>query len=112
MLDQSNKEFDASEVFTHLKNISKARKFPESIELILKLNVDPTQGDQNVRGTCILPAGTGQEVKVAVFADAVFHEQLAEAGCDIIGDEKLLKDISEGMAIPFDKIIATSEFMN
>lgn len=42
MLDQTNKEFGTDEVFTHLKNISKARKFPESVELILKLNVDPT----------------------------------------------------------------------
>ena len=49
--------------------MSKARNFPESVELILKLNVDPTQGDQNIRGTCILPAGTGKEVRVCVFAD-------------------------------------------
>ena len=59
MLDRVNKEFSVKEVFTQLNQISKERKFPESVELILKLNVDPTQGDQNVRGTCVLPAGTG-----------------------------------------------------
>lgn len=61
-------------MFPYLKQISKQRKFNESLELILKLNVDPTQGDQNVRGTCILPCGTGKEVKVCVFADKEFHE--------------------------------------
>ncbi len=55
-----------------MKEISQERKFEESFEVIVKLNVDPTQGDQNVRGTCILPAGTGQEVKVCVFAAEEF----------------------------------------
>lgn len=73
--------------------------------------MDPTQGDQNVRGTCVLPCGTGKEVKVCVFADKEFHESLAEMGCDVIGDEKLLRDISEGAALNFDKIISTPEHM-
>ena len=90
-----------------MKQVSKARKFPESVELILKLNVDPTQGDQNIRGTCVLPAGTGKEVKVCVFADKEFHEQLNEQGCDVLGDESLLKEIQDGGPIKFDKIIAT-----
>lgn len=73
--------------------------------------MDPTQGDQNVRGTCVLPAGTGKEVKVAVFADPQFTEQLQALNTDIIGDENLLKDIEKGL-IAFDKIIATPEFMS
>ena len=77
----------------------------------MKLNVDPTQGDQNVRGTCVLPQGTGQEIKVAVFADKEFHEQLRALGTDIIGDDELLKTITEG-EIKFDKIIATPEHMS
>ena len=76
----------------------------------MKLNVDPTQGDQNVRGTCVLPQGTGQEIKVAVFADKEFHEQLKALGTDIIGDDDLLKSITEG-EIKFDKIISTPEHM-
>lgn len=74
MMDSATKEFTVQEVFAHLKKISKERKFREGIELIIKLNVDPTQGDQNIRGTCVLPSGTGQEIKVAVFADKEFHE--------------------------------------
>ena len=78
--------------------------------MIIKLNVDPTQGDQNVRGTCILPAGTGKEVKVCVFAGMEFHEECKAAGADFIGNDAILKDLSEGI-IPFDKIIATPEHM-
>lgn len=78
--------------------------------MILKLNVDPTQGDQNVRGTCVLPAGTGKEVKVCVFAGEEFHEDIKAQGADFIGNDQILKDISEGI-IPFDKIIATPEHM-
>lgn len=58
----------------------------------------------------MLPAGTGKEVKVAVFADKEFHEQLNKLGVDIIGDDKLLKDVAEG-TVNFDKIIATPEHM-
>ena len=65
--------------------MSKERKFDESIEFCLKLNVDPTRGDQLVRGTCVLPSGTGKEVKVCVFAASDFHAELLEAGADIIG---------------------------
>ena len=69
----TQQEFDPLEVFKVAREISKERKFKESFEVILKLNVDPTQGDQNVRGTCVLPAGTGQEVRVCVFAGEEFH---------------------------------------
>ncbi len=111
MMDSVTKEYTVQEIFPKLKQISRERKFPESLELIIKLNVDPTQGDQNIRGTCVLPAGTGKEVKVAVFADREFHEQLLAMGTDIIGDDQLLKAIGEG-EIKFDKIIATPEHMN
>ena len=80
----------------------------ETIEAIVKLNVDPTKGDQMIRGTCILPAGTGKEVRVCVFADGEFHQQLKEVGADIIGDEHVLNDISNGI-LNFDKIICTSD---
>lgn len=61
-----------------------------------------------IRGTCILPAGTGKEIRVCVFADADFHAQLREAGADIIGDDNILTNIANG-EIAFDKIICTSE---
>ena len=77
-----------------MKEVSKERKFEESIELTLKLNVDPTQGDQNIRGTCVLPAGTGNEVKICVFTDEELHESAKAAGADFIGTDNLLKEIS------------------
>jgi large subunit ribosomal protein L1 len=61
-----------------------------------------------VRGTCILPAGIGKDIKIAVFADTEFHDTAKGAGADFIGDEDLLKDIADG-TIKFDKIIATAE---
>ena len=63
-----------------------------------------------MRGTCILPAGTGQTVRVCVFADKEFHEQLGVLGADVIGSDAVIKEMSEG-TINFDKIIATQEYM-
>lgn len=111
LLNLQNKEHDIQSVFSHVKEISKPRKFSESVELILKLNVDPTQGDQNVRGTCILPCGTGQQVRVLAFADKEFHSALEKEGCDLIGSEEIIKEIASGAELKFDKIIATQEFM-
>ena len=67
--------------------ISKERNFIESVETIVKLNVDPTKGDQMIRGTVNLPAGTGKEVKVCVFDDSAYHAELLEAGADLIGTD-------------------------
>ena len=106
----TKKEYEAAEIFQAVRSISKERKFKESFEVIVKLNVDPTQGDQNVRGTCVLPAGTGKEVKVCVFAGVEFHEEIKKEGADFIGNDQVLKEIGEGV-IPFDKIIATPEHM-
>ncbi len=61
-----------------------------------------------VRGTCILPAGVGKEVRVLVFSDMEFHAAAQEAGADLLGSEDVLKDISTGKC-DFDKIIATPE---
>lgn len=58
-----------------------------------------------------MPCGTGKEVKVCVFADKEFHEQLQAEGCDVIGDDDLLRKIGDGQPLNFDKIIATQEFM-
>ena len=105
-----NQEFASNEIFSKIDEISKERKFKESIEVILKLNVDPTKGDQMIRGTCVLPAGTGKEIKVCVFADSEFHDDLRAVGADVIGSEETIADIAEGK-IEFDKIICTQEFV-
>ena len=59
-----------------------------------------------IRGTCVLPAGTGKEVKVCVFADAEVHAELGEIGADLIGSDQVLADIADGK-IEFDKLICT-----
>lgn len=106
----SKKEYQPEEIFKKVKEFSKERNFTETMEAIIKLNVDPTKGDQMIRGTCILPAGTGKEVRVCVFADNEFHAQLKEVGADIIGDDSIFTDIQNG-TINFDKIICTQEFL-
>ena len=93
LLNKQSVDLEGVEIFTKTKEMSKERKFAESVDVVVKLNVDPTQGDQNVRGTCILPAGTGKEVKVCVFAGSEFHEDLKAQGADFIGDDQILKDI-------------------
>jgi len=73
---------------------------------MVKLGVDPTKGDQMIRGTCVLPAGTGKEVKVCVFADGEFHTDLKAVGADVLGNDQTLQDIGNGK-IEYDKIICT-----
>jgi len=63
-----------------------------------------------IRGTCILPSGTGKTVKVCVFADNEFHKDLLAVGADYIGNDQILTDIANGI-VPFDKIICTQEFI-
>ena len=67
MIEFMNKEHSEEEIFSAVRAVSKETPFLEAYELILKLNVDPTKGDQNIRGTCVLPAGTGKEMRVCVF---------------------------------------------
>lgn len=101
-----NKALPCKEAISQVKEISKERKFKESVEAIIRLNVDPKQGDQNIRGTCVLPAGTGKTVKVCVFADAEMESKVLEAGADVFGTADLIKQMGEGK-IDFDKLIAT-----
>lgn len=63
-----------------------------------------------IRGTCILPAGTGKNVKVLAFADGEFHDDLKAVGADLIGSDEIMNDIAKG-EVPFDKIICTPEFL-
>lgn len=101
-----NQELKCKEAIHQVKEISKERKFKESVEAIIRLNVDPRQGDQNIRGTCVLPAGTGKAVRVCVFADADMQDKVMEAGADVFGTTDLIKAMGEGK-IEFDKLIAT-----
>jgi large subunit ribosomal protein L1 len=85
-------------------------KFDETLELAIRLGVDPRQADQNVRGTVALPHGTGRSVRVAVFAKGDKEREATEAGADFVGGEDLVKKIQEGW-LEFDNAVATPDLM-
>lgn len=85
-------------------------KFDETIEVALNLGIDSKQSDQNVRGMCSLPNGTGKTIRVAVFAKGAKAEEARKAGADIVGDEDLAAKIQKG-EIDFDRCIATPDMM-
>jgi large subunit ribosomal protein L1 len=85
-------------------------KFDETIEIALNLGVDPRHADQMVRGVVTLPAGTGKDVRVAVFARGDKAEQATAAGADVVGAEDLMESI-QGGTIDFDRVIATPDMM-
>ena len=85
-------------------------KFDETVELAVRLGVDPRQADQNVRGTVVLPHGMGKAVRVAAFAKGEKEKEALEAGADFVGAEDLIKKITEGW-LDFDKAVATPDMM-
>ncbi|CAD7287801.1 50S ribosomal protein L1 [Campylobacter majalis] len=104
-----NKVYSISEGIDTVKTLSSA-KFVETVEIALKLNVDPRHADQMVRGSVILPAGTGKKVRVAVMAKDAKADEAKAAGADIVGDDDLVEDIQKGI-INFDVLIATPNLM-
>ena len=85
-------------------------KFDESIELAVRLGVDPRKADQIVRGTVALPSGTGKDVRVAVFANGEAAEAARAAGADHVGSDDLAAEVEGGM-LDFDVAIATPDLM-
>jgi large subunit ribosomal protein L1 len=85
-------------------------KFDETIEIAMNLGIDPRHADQNVRGTVLLPNGTGKALKVAVFARGDRAAQAKAAGADIVGAEDLAEKVQAGQ-IDFDRCIATPDMM-
>ena len=85
-------------------------KFDETIEIALNLGVDPRHADQMVRGVVTLPAGTGNDVRVAVFAKGAKADEATAAGADVVGAEDLMETI-QGGTIDFDRVIATPDMM-
>jgi large subunit ribosomal protein L1 len=85
-------------------------KFDETIEIALNLNIDPRKAEQNLRGTVMLPGGTGKSLRVAVFARGERAEEAKTAGADIVGAEDLAQKVQAG-EINFDRCIATPDMM-
>ena len=85
-------------------------KFDASVEIHVRLNVDPRQADQNIRTTVSLPHGTGKTIRVAVFAPEADHKAAQDAGADIVGDETFIAQL-EKEEINFDILVATPQFM-
>ena len=85
-------------------------KFDEGVDLAVRLGVDPKKADQMVRGTAVLPHGTGKKVRVLVFAKGQKEKEALDAGADIVGGEDLIEKISKGW-LEFDKAVATPDMM-
>jgi large subunit ribosomal protein L1 len=98
-----------NEALDKVKNLSTA-KFDETVELAVRLGVDPRKAEQIVRGTISLPSGTGKTNRVAVFASGEAAQAARDAGADVVGDEDLVAKVAGGF-LDFDVAIATPDLM-
>ena len=105
----SNRQYGVDEAFGLLKELSTV-KFNEAVDVAVNLGVDPRRSDQMVRGSTVLPRGTGKDVRVAVFAQGANAEAAKEAGADIVGMEDLADEIKQGR-MDFDVVIASPDAM-
>jgi len=103
----SEKIYSADEVVSAVKDLASA-KFDETVEISMKLNVDPKHADQMVRGSVVLPSGTGKTVRVAVIAKDAKADEAKAAGADIAGGAEIIEDIQAGK-MDFDVLIATMQ---
>jgi large subunit ribosomal protein L1 len=105
----ADKQYSLSEAL-ELATKTNPAKFDASVELHVRLNVDPRQADQNLRDTVVLPAGTGKDVRVAVFADTDVAKEAKAAGADIAAADEFLQQLDKG-TIDFDVLISTPQQM-
>ncbi|AKS42669.1 50S ribosomal protein L1 [Wenzhouxiangella marina] len=106
---EAGKVYAIEEALELLKSVSKV-KFTESVDVAIRLGVDPRKSDQVVRGAIVMPNGTGKSVRVAVFAQGENADKAKAAGADIVGFEDLAETIKSG-TIDFDVCIATPDAM-
>ena len=104
-----NNLYTANEAIALLK-IMPEYKFDQTVEAVLRLNVDPRKADQLVRGSVNLPNGTGKTAKVLVFARGPKATEALEAGADIVGDDDLVQKVADGF-LDFDSVVATPDMM-
>ncbi|MBO0894298.1 MAG: 50S ribosomal protein L1, partial [Acidimicrobiales bacterium] len=103
--------YGPAEAIELVKNLS-AAKFDETVELAVRLGVDPRRADQIVRGTVSLPAGTGRSVRVAVFAAGESAAEARQAGAEVVGADDLVARIQNEGFLDFDVAIATPDLMS
>ena len=103
------KQYDIKEGFELLKNTAKA-KFVESVDVAIQLGIDATKSDQNVRGSTVLPHGTGKTVRVLVFTQGELADQAKAAGADHVGMDELAAEVKKGFS-DFDVVIASPDAM-
>ncbi|HVA37737.1 MAG TPA: 50S ribosomal protein L1 [Candidatus Dormibacteraeota bacterium] len=104
-----DKLYDAAEAAGVVKQIATA-KFDETVEVHIRLGVDPKKSDQNVRGTVLLPNGTGRTVRVIAFAKSDKAKEAQAAGADVVGDQDLIDRVKSGWN-EFDVAVATPDMM-
>ena len=105
----AEKQYSVNDAVATVKGLASA-KFDETVELSLNLNVDPRHADQMIRGSVVLPNGTGKTVRVAVMAKGTKMDEATAAGADIVGNDDLVEAIQAGN-IDFDVLIATPDTM-
>ncbi len=103
------KKYLVSEAFDLVLNMSKA-KFDEAVDLSFNLGVNPKHADQMLRGSIVLPNGTGKTKRVLVFAKGEKAEEASKAGADFVGDQDLVEKITGGW-LDFDSVVATPDMM-
>lgn len=108
-LFEKDKSYSFGEAISILKKAANT-KFDGSLEIHFHLNVDPKKAEQMVRGTVILPHGTGKKVRIAVFVKGEQEKQAREKGADFVGGTDLIEKVSKGF-LDFDRAIATPEMM-
>lgn len=104
-----SRPYDLQEASELVKALAFA-KFDETVELAMRLGVDPKRADQMVRGTTVLPHGSGKKVRIAVFAKGEKEQEAKQAGADYVGAEDLLEKVKGGW-LEFDSAIATPDLM-
>jgi len=104
-----NQRYQLEDSLKLVKETARA-KFDETVDMAIRLGVDPRQADQNIRGTVALPHGMGKTVRVLAFAKGEKEREAQEAGADFVGNDDLIKKISEGW-LDFDKAVATPDMM-
>lgn len=114
-IQNAREQFDRTNRYTFEEGLGLAlessfAKFDESVDVAVCLGVDPRKSDQMVRGTVVLPNGTGKEVRVLVFAKGEKEKEATEAGADYVGAEDLVEKIQGGW-LDFDKAVATPDMM-